>query len=81
MLALLHVSMQFVGSYIGLTLSLVAMGHAECINPLGVRLGVEVSFAYITSKLCIDCICNQILDFLNTHQANRLVAFELIAFF
>ena len=30
---------------------LVATGHAECINPLGVRLGVEVSSTRSSSKL------------------------------
>jgi len=48
---------------------LVATGHVECINPLSVRLGVELSFAGMSSKLCLDCISNQVLDLSNGHHS------------
>jgi len=44
---------------------LVAIGHAERINPLGVRLGEEVSFARTSPKLCLNCICYQVLYLFN----------------
>ena len=41
---------------------LVGTEHVECLNPFGVRLGVEVSFAHTSPKLYLDCICSQVLD-------------------
>ena len=58
----------------------IATGHAQCINPLGVRLGVKVSFAHFSSKLYLNCICSQVLDLLAGHQAWRPVVLELTAF-
>jgi len=46
---------------------LVATRHADCIDPLGVRLGVEVSFARIFPKLYLDCIYNQVLNLFDGH--------------
>ena len=43
------------------------MGHVECINPLGVRLSVEVSFAHTSPMLYLDGICNQILNLFDGH--------------
>jgi len=59
------------------TLEVDTAEHAQCVKPLGVRLGVEVNFAHISPKLCLDCIYNQVLDFLNGHQTKRLVVLEL----
>ena len=53
------------------------MGHAEWINPLGVKLGVEVSFAHISSKLSLDRICNQVSNLFDGHQARRPIVLEL----
>jgi len=55
------------------------MGHAEFVNPLGVRIDVDVSFAHISPKLCFNCNCNQVLDLLDGHRARRSVVLELIA--
>jgi len=56
---------------------LIAVEHAECINPLGVWLGVEVIFARISPKLCLDCMCNQVLDLFDGRRARRPVVLEL----
>jgi len=37
---------------------LIATGHVERINPLGVRLSVEVSVTRTSTQLYLDCICN-----------------------
>ena len=46
---------------------LAAIGHVECINPVGVRLGVEVSLACTFIRLYLDCICDQVMDLLDRH--------------
>jgi len=46
---------------------LVAMGHAEHINPLVARLGIKMSLTHTSPKLCLDCICNQVLDLSDGH--------------
>ena len=56
------------------------MRHVECINPLGVRLGVEVSSAHISPKLGLDCMGNQVSDLLHDLRARRPVILELTAF-
>jgi len=43
---------------------LVVTGRVKPINPLGVRLGVEVSLTRTSPKLCLDYIRNQVLYFL-----------------
>ena len=60
---------------------LVAAEHVECVNYHSVRLGVEVSFAHISLKLCFDCICNQILDLLNGYRAMKPIVLEVTTVF
>ena len=43
------------------------MGHAECINPLGVRFCAEVSPTDTSPKLHLDRVCNQVLDLFDGH--------------
>ena len=50
---------------------LMGTGHVEYINPLGVRLGVEVSLARTSTLLYLNCICNQVLDLVDDHQVWR----------
>ena len=56
---------------------LIAMGYIECINPLGVRFGIEVSFARAFPKLRLDCFCNQVLDLFDGHRPRRLTILKL----
>ena len=42
-------------------------GHTGCANPLGVRLGVEVSLTHTFPKSCLNCICNQVLDLFDSY--------------
>jgi len=51
------------------------MGHVECMN--GFR--VQVGFIGNPSKLHFDCVYNQVLNLLNTHQSLRVVAPKLTA--
>jgi len=57
----------------------VAVGHVERINSLGVRLGVEVSLTRTSAELYLDSIYNQILDLLDGHLAWRPTILEFIA--
>ena len=54
---------------------LIVMGHVECMN--GFR--VQVGFIGNPSKLHFDCVYNQVLNLLNTHQSLRVVAPKLTA--
>ena len=45
----------------------VATGHVESINPLGVRLGIEVTLVRTCPKLYLNYICNQVLNLLDRH--------------
>jgi len=47
----------------------VAIRHAEHINPLSIRLGIEVSLVSTFTKLYLDCIRNKVLDLLDGHYA------------
>ena len=58
---------------------LEATRHAERINPLSVRLGVGVSFARTSPKLYLNCICNQVLDLLDSQYASRPTILEFTA--
>jgi len=57
------------------------MGNEKCVNSLSVRLGVEVSFALVSPKLCFDCICNPVLDLFDSQRARRPIILELSPFF
>ena len=48
---------------------LIAAGHVEHINPVGVRLSVEVSLVRTFAQLYLDCICNQVLDLFDGNRA------------
>ena len=54
-------------------------GHVECIDPLGVRLGVQVSLTRISTQLYLDCVCNQVLDLLDGHKVWRPTILEFTA--
>jgi len=55
-------------------------GHAKRINSLGVRLGVKVSFASDSPKLCLDYIYNQVLKLFNDCSRSPII-FKLTHFF
>jgi len=58
---------------------LIAPGHVERVTPLGVRLGFDVSLARASAQLHLDCICNQVLNLLDGHQAWRPPILEFTA--
>jgi len=55
------------------------MENAEHINPLNASLGVEVSLAHTSPKLCLDCICNQVLDLCDSYYGGVLATVKFIA--
>ena len=58
---------------------LIATGHVERIDPVVVRLGVEVSLSRTSTQLYFDCIYNQVLNLLGDHQAWRPTILEFAA--
>ena len=60
---------------------LIDVGHVKRINPFGIRLGVEVRLTRSSAYLCLNCICNQVLNFLDGYQAWRPTILEFTSFF
>jgi len=59
---------------------LVAKGHVECNNPLGVRLGVEVILVRTSTWLYLDYIYSQVLDLHDGHYAWGPIILKFTAF-